>query len=366
MGNPECSRHQSTSKRSHHQSTPASECPQTSCLLSNPSSSPSPSPSQSSTQNANSNFVPSSPIIALPTEISSWLEYTFRTLSRYGTAPPSSAITRRVIISTGQFLNQTSGTTLFPSNNEAWFDSPPLGPTTTTPYLVEILDNGTINGSPPDLGRALANKANPGFDPLSHTYPVRIGEVLEIVWQNSASQPGGGVYGVHPMHAHGGPYWDMGSGSGVYSPEAHEALLLQAQAQARNGNGNGNGAAAGWTGSRRDTTMLYTYDDDAASSTATGAGDGEGEEGEEGEEEEEINGWRVWRVQVTAANVGVWMMHCHILQHMIMGQQTVWVFGTPEEIVANAAPVDGNLDGYFTYGGDVVGKAGSEGVTLRE
>jgi predicted dehydrogenase len=85
--------------------------------------------------------------------------------------------------------------------------------------------------------------------------------------------------------------------------------------------------------------MLYTYD-------STGW-------------DEEVNGWRVWRVEITAANVGVWMMHCHILQHMIMGQQTVWVFGTPEEIVANSAPVDGNLDGYFTYGGDVVGKAGS-------
>ncbi|KAK5204324.1 hypothetical protein LTR41_010060 [Exophiala xenobiotica] len=314
-----------------------------------PLPSPSPSPSPSSTQNANTNFIPSSPLIALPTEptdISTWLEYTFRNLPRYGTAPSSSSVTRRIIISTGQILNQTTGNTLFPSNSEVWFDGAstpldtPLGldddPTTPTPYLVEILGNGTINGSPPDLDRALANAASPGFDPLSHTYPARIGEVLEIVWQNSASQPGG-VYGVHPMHAHGGPYWDMGSGAGEYSPEAHEALLLEAQAW------DGTSVVA-WNGSRRDTTMLYTYD-------STGW-------------EEEVNGWRVWRVEITAANVGVWMMHCHILQHMIMGQQTVWVFGTPEEIVANSAPVDGNLDGYFTYGGDVVGEAGSDGVTL--
>lgn len=328
------------------QPQPQSPSPSSLALLS-PSPSPSPIPLSTQTANSNPNFVPSSPLIALPTSISSWLEYTFLTLSRYGTAPPSSAVTRRVIISTGQILNQTTGHTLFPSNNEVWLDSPspPLGPTTTIPYLVEILGNGTINGTPPDLGRALANQANPGFDPISHTYPASIGDVLEIVWQNSASQPAG-VYGVHPMHAHGGPYWDMGSGPGVYSPEAHEALLAQAQAQ----------NVAGWTGSRRDTTILYTYDD--AASTATGAGDGEGE-GEDGETQ--VNGWRVWRVQVTTANIGVWMMHCHILQHMIMGQQTVWVFGTPEEIVANAAPVDGNLDRYFTYGGDVVGKAGSTG-----
>ncbi len=43
-----------------------------------------------------------------------------------------------------------------------------------------------------------------------------------------------------------------------------------------------------------------------------------------------------------------------------MGQSTVWVFGTPDEIKAHVSPVNGTLDGYFTYGGNVVGKLGEE------
>ena len=66
------------------------------------------------------------------------------------------------------------------------------------------------------------------------------------------------------------------------------------------------------------------------------------------------------------------MMHCHILQHMIMGKldslgvatdiantslgmQTVWVFGNASEITSNAPYPD--VTGYFTYGGDVYGNS---------
>ena len=52
------------------------------------------------------------------------------------------------------------------------------------------------------------------------------------------------------------------------------------------------------------------------------------------------------------------MIHCHILQHMIMGMQTVWVMGDYEQIVANDVGVD-DVQGYLTYGGDVYGNATS-------
>jgi hypothetical protein len=42
------------------------------------------------------------------------------------------------------------------------------------------------------------------------------------------------------------------------------------------------------------------------------------------------------------------MMHCHILQHMVMGMQTVFAFGNHSAIKAQSAPVDGD---YLTYGG---------------
>ena len=45
------------------------------------------------------------------------------------------------------------------------------------------------------------------------------------------------------------------------------------------------------------------------------------------------------------------MIHCHILQHMVMGMQTVWVMGNETEILT--VPVEHVL-GYLEYGGSVV------------
>lgn len=267
--------------------------------------------------------LPSSPVLDLPTDVTNWLEYTFQNppFPGYETPPATWEVTRRIIIRTAEILLPASGNTVMENNNVSWFDSSPLGPTTQTPYLVEILQNGTVDG------QAL-NNSIPASWYLSGVYPAWIGETLEIVWENQASNLGG-IFGPHPMHAHGGRYWDMGSGPGSWSADQHAALL---ESNSING--------VPYPGSRRDTTMLFKYVD----------------QGTEGE----VNGWRVWRIRVTEQNVGVWMMHCHILQHIIMGQQTVWIFGSPDQIRANILPVEGNLDGYFTYGGDVVGKTGEE------
>ncbi|KAL2415496.1 Multicopper oxidase aurL2 [Exophiala dermatitidis] len=298
--------------------------------------------------------IPSSSVVSLPTDVTSWMEYTFINppFAGYDSPPLSSEVTRRVIISTLQFLNTTTQNTLMVSNNASWFDGPPLGPSIRVPYLVEILQNGTINGGVPDYDGAIGSNSNSstpsvggsGFDPLTNTYPARIGEVIEIVWQNAASSPAR-VFGAHPMHAHGGHYWDMGSGEGVYSPAVH-AEMLRANSVVVDAPDDGENGSTPWSsqqiiipypGSRRDTTLLYKY-----ASLGSYAG--------------ELNGWRVWRVRVTERNVGVWMMHCHILQHIIMGQQTVWLFGTPDEIKKHVEPVQGSLDGYFSFGGNVVGR----------
>lgn len=45
------------------------------------------------------------------------------------------------------------------------------------------------------------------------------------------------------------------------------------------------------------------------------------------------------------------MIHCHILQHMVMGMQTVWVMGNETQILT--VPVEHVL-GYLEYGGSVV------------
>lgn len=51
----------------------------------------------------------------------------------------------------------------------------------------------------------------------------------------------------------------------------------------------------------------------------------------------------------------VWMVHCHILQHMIMGMQSVWVMGNASEITRGMS--SGYVQGYLDYGGDAYGNA---------
>lgn len=272
-------------------------------------------------------YIPFNAPLKLPYS-ESWIEYSLVNLPQPNYPQPidASEVTRRIVIGWTQLAsNNQSGRTIYlgslPGQDPAadqgysWFDSAPSGPSYPKPYLVDIYKYGEAGA--PDYARALANG---GVDPVLDAWPAEVGEVLEIVWQNEASDSG--IYGVHPMHAHGGPYFDVGSGSGTYDPAANNVKLSQ----------------SGWKGSLRDTTILYAPQPNGTPYA--------------------VNGWRAWRVRVTEANVGVWMMHCHILQHIVMGQQTTWVFGDPDAIVHGSNGVQNELQGYFDYGGDVVGSEG--------
>lgn len=274
-------------------------------------------------------YIPMDPPLQLPYS-ESWLEYTLVNLPQPGYLKPiaASEVTRRITIGWTQLASTNhSGRTVYlgslpgqnPGANQgySWFDAAPNGPSYPTPYLVDIYQYGQAGA--PDYQRALANG---GVDPVLDAWPAQVGEVLEIVWQNEASDTG--IYGIHPMHAHGGPYFDIGSGPGTYDPDANNAKLAQ----------------LGWPGSLRDTTILY-----APASGGTPYS---------------VNGWRAWRVRVTEENVGVWIFHCHILQHVVMGQQTIWVFGDANQIVQGSDGEQNLLQGYFTYGGDVVGSEGKK------
>ena len=77
-------------------------------------------------------------------------------------------------------------------------------------------------------------------------------------------------------------------------------------------------------------------------------------------------GWRAWRLQVMEP--GAWMLHCHTLvsvialsldctpnrcqAHMIMGMQSVWVFGDADDIRKVPKPM---VEGYLHYGGGAYG-----------
>jgi len=242
---------------------------------------------------------PATPPLSLPNQTYGWLDYTLRPLVADNGFPSASEVTRRITVRMHQVVN---GTIIWAEDQYPWTASFPK-----EPYLVSLYKSDGVEF--PSMERALNNG---GIDPVTRTFPAQIGEVLEIVLQNTGSDSGG--LDAHGWHAHGAHYYDIGSGNGTYDPVANEARLKGTQPVLR------------------DTTLVYRYE------TATTPG---------------LNaGWRAWRLRVTEP--GVWMIHCHILQHMIMGMQTVWVMGNETELLTIPKP---DVTGYLTYGGSVYGNA---------
>jgi L-ascorbate oxidase len=121
---------------------------------------------------------------------------------------------------------------------------------------------------------------------------------------------------IHPFHAHGVHYWDLGSGNGTYNATSNAAKLSD------------------YTPIKRDTTMLYRYASNGVLNTTSG--------------------WRAWRLKVDEA--GVFMLHCHILQHQIMGMSTVWVMGDYSDL-KRLWPAPPYVEGYLGFGGSAYGNS---------
>lgn len=251
---------------------------------------------------------PSAPVISLPEEVNDWMEYTFTPLfPDRSKAPTAAEVTRRVIIDCDLAEDPETGRVVWEMAHQTWTEEK-----SQTPALVDIYLRG--QAAIPNYEAALRNH---GWDPATGYFPAKMGEVLEIVLQNRGAKVGNsGVLDTHPFHSHGKHYFDIGSGPGKYDAEANNAKLER----------------LGYKPISRDTTMLYQYHDAVAPG--------------------EPDGWRAWRVRV--GNPGVWMMHCHVLAHMMMGMQSVWVAGEAEDIMELPPSVSA---GYYTYGGSVMGNA---------
>ena len=256
------------------------------------------------------NSYPTTVPVKLPPTVNGFLDYSLRPLQP-NDFPDSSKVTRRVIINVQQVLNKWI---VWRDANVTWVDNATDLPPHTTPnqpYLVSLYNNATQYL--PSYTAALANN---GVDPATQTFPGKIGEVLEIVFQNIGAhaidnETGGGL-DVHPFHAHGQHYYDIGGGPGAFDPKVAEERLK------------------GTEPVLRDTTMLFRYNKTVA--------------------QDEKQGWRAWRLPVQQP--GVWMIHCHTLQHMLMGMQTVWVFGDAKEVLTLPKA---EVGGYLTYGGGAYG-----------
>ena len=212
--------------------------------------------------------LPASPPLTLPNTTRGFLDYELQPLND-NHFPCLDEVTRRVTITVQQVAN---GSIIYAQNGLPWTGNYPR-----TPYLVSLYEDLYTDALPSSSTYATAI-ANGGMDNTTRTFPAKIGEVLEIVIQNSGATNGG--LDVHPFHAHGKHYWDLGGGNGTYNVTANEQRL------------------AGTQPVLRDTTMLYRY----GTTTTPGAN----------------AGWRAWRLRVREP--GVWMIHCHTLQHMLMGK----------------------------------------------
>ncbi|OBT83528.1 L-ascorbate oxidase [Pseudogymnoascus sp. 03VT05] len=255
-------------------------------------------------------YPPASDPITLPPTDSYWLEYSLRPYnnSAHPAAshnaldfPTAAEVTRRVNITS--HLDIPGGGLLYTINGQTWNEG-----LVHEPYLVSLYKDGGSNW--PSMERALQHD---GLDPVTYAFPADIGEVIEIVVQGTGSAGGGTE--THPWHAHGAHYWDLGSGEGVYNREENEAR---------------------WRSSighpiRRDTTNLFMYGGKSPNGT--------------------LSAWRAWRLRID--HPGVWMIHCHLLPHMVWGMNTAWVMGNQTEVLSLIDRP--GVEGYLDFGGSVVG-----------
>ncbi|KAI0150495.1 L-ascorbate oxidase [Xylariaceae sp. FL1272] len=254
-------------------------------------------------------------------QLTDWLEYTLEALNPKEQFPTLSEVTRTICITVeekivnGTIVDGTiTGSMIWINNGLKWTETE-AADLHYTPYLIDAY----VNGKTPNYTAA---EKHGGWDPATKAFPAEVGEVLDIVWLSNSGPTGGFQY--HPMHAHGKHYYDLGSGNGTYDPAANEAKFKN------------------YTPATRDTTMLFRYASQADTDTTAG--------------------WRAWRIRVTEDNVGAWMMHCHILQHMIMGMQTIWVFGDATTILREIP--EPYISGYLEYGGSAYGNESYDPLVL--
>lgn len=207
--------------------------------------------------------VPAGGAVEVPGTIYGWLDYELESL--YGNSYPSAAEVTRTIVMDVKLVQEDDASRPFVawvvSNQTPWYED-----SYEKPMLVAMYENDT--SMLPNYDRAVANG---GFDGEKLCFPAKIGEVLDIVIQNHDSGSIAPAI-LHPFHAHGRHYWNLGSGPGTYNAAENEKKLQ------------------GKHSVLRDTTILYPR------WPGTPANEGAG--------------WRAWRWKVEDA--GAWIIHCHI------------------------------------------------------
>lgn len=225
---------------------------------------------------------PAVSLLTLPTDTYNFLEPNIlRPLVPAVDFPTYAEVTRRLIFRENFFQYDDAGNVyngaphrIYTINNRSSFTERYVH----TPLLVDIYNRG--EAAMPNYTAAMDNG---GYDEVTGTYPVQIGEVLEIVWQGTSDITGLRTTLVpHSFHHHGQHVFHIGSGSGTYDPEAAEAAI-----------------AARGVPIQRDTVSLHQYPGDAVIGPDVDV--------------------RWVAVRLRVEQPGPWLAHCHVLAHMNMG-----------------------------------------------
>jgi L-ascorbate oxidase len=222
--------------------------------------------------------------IVLPGEDVAWVDSQFKPYSNDERPPAASEVARRITIGGQQILNAAKYTKWY-ANNVTYSEEAP-----STPYLVQAYK--TPSEYKPNYTLAEQNK---GYDASTNTYPVRLGETVDILFENLASTSN--KTEAHPWHIHGQHPWYIAGGIGAFS----EAALA-------------NASSSPYTPAKpikRDTVVIFPGQ--GASFGPTTAPNGT------------ETAWMMFRLK--ADNPGAWLVHCHIQPHAQMGMAFVLTVG---------------------------------------
>ncbi|KAI8149436.1 Cupredoxin [Fennellomyces sp. T-0311] len=122
------------------------------------------------------------------------------------------------------------------------------------------------------------DKEEDGYCKERDTFPIELGEVVDIVLQNVQS---GRNCLIHPWHTHGHSHYVIASGPGEYIHEEHKDIRNYP------------------TPLFRDVSLVYPSDNTPTDGC----------------------GWT--KIRLYADNPGLWAIHCHITSHMMQGKFAV-------------------------------------------
>ncbi|KAI8146358.1 Cupredoxin [Fennellomyces sp. T-0311] len=176
-------------------------------------------------------------------------------------------------------------------NTTRWLINNRLAPEYDPPLIMQLGQMNSVQLNSTAIGRNKAGLGD-GYDEGHQTFPMRIGEVVDIVLHATILHYPNICVG-HPWHSHGMVHYPIANGPGEYVHKRDKYIRTYA------------------TPIAKDTTYVYQYPPTSEMPSGTPCG------------------WMKLRFFVK--NPGLWGLHCHITGHMLQGMMVVLEV-SPEQI----------------------------------